>query len=95
MLHRSMRFVDDGSFDAILLRYSSLSTLEQMYGGVRDPKTGKAIQYERSVEIEMVETQRGGKKLVKKTVEQTSWLGLPKLGSKAKSPLVREDIILG
>ena len=61
--------------------------------GVRDPKTGKAVQYERSVEIEMVETQ-GGKKLVKKTVEQTSWLGLPKPGSKAKSPLVREDIIM-
>ena len=66
-----------------------------MYGGVRDPKTGKAVQYGRSVEIEMVETQRGGKKLVKKTVEQTSWLGLPKPESKAKSPLVREDIISG
>ena len=73
----------------------SLSTLEKMHGGVRDPKTGKAVQYERSVEIEMVETQRGGKKLVKKTVEQTSWLGLPKPGSKAKSPLVREDIMSG
>ena len=66
-----------------------------MHGGVRDPKTGKAVQYERSVEIEMVETQRGGKKLVKKTVEQTSWLGLPKPGIKGKSPLVREDIMLG
>ena len=43
--------------------------------GVRDPKTGKAVQYERSAEIEMVKTQRGGKKLIKKTVEQT--IGCP------------------
>ena len=66
-----------------------------MYDGVRDPKTDKVVQYERSVEIEMVETRQGGKKLVKKTVEQTRWLGLPKPGSKAKSPLVREDIMSG
>ena len=53
---------------------------ERMLGGVIDPETGRAMEYERTVEIELQETQRGGKKRVKKTIEKTSWLGLPKPG---------------
>lgn len=48
-----------------------------MHGGVIDPITGRAMKYERTVEIELMDTTRGGKKRIKKTIEKTSWLGLP------------------
>jgi hypothetical protein len=61
---------------------------DTLHGGMIDPKTGKAVQYERRVEIEMMETQTGRTNFIKRTVEKTSWLGL---GGRPPDQLLDDD----